>query len=320
MFCSPLKIKGFKPFNFILRAAAKFRHLSFYTCNIMISGGEKMQTIYADVLVILNTYVNFALLRLTALIDKSKVRRLRIFLGALLGGFYSLIILCENIGDFTIFLSKAAVSVLMVLIAFGYDSLRGFLRSFAVFFGVSFGFAGLMFALWLFAAPNSMVFNNGTVYFNFDTMTLLILTALSYALVRLIFLFAERRTPKGSIYELKITVENTDICCRGLLDSGSSLCDWYTSLPVILISPELIEKIPESFFEDNTKTRLIPAQTAGGETLIRIFKPQSIHIKGIDCDISHADAYIGISNTRLRNGEFRAIIPHALIKEEAKNA
>ncbi|MGN1117396.1 MAG: sigma-E processing peptidase SpoIIGA, partial [Acutalibacteraceae bacterium] len=44
-----------------------------------------MQTIYADVLVILNTYVNFALLRLTALIDKSKVKRLRIFLGALLG-------------------------------------------------------------------------------------------------------------------------------------------------------------------------------------------------------------------------------------------
>ena len=148
-----------------------------------------MQTIYADVLVILNTYVNFALLRLTALIDKSKVRRLRIFLGALLGGFYSLIILCENIGDFTIFLSKAVVSVLMVLIAFGFDSLKGFLRSFAVFFGVSFGFAGLMLALWLFAAPNSMVFNNGTVYFNFDTMTLLILTALSYALVRLIFLY-----------------------------------------------------------------------------------------------------------------------------------
>lgn len=272
-----------------------------------------MQTVYADVLIILNTYVNFALLRMTALIDRKNVKRLRIVLAALFGGMYSLIILCEDISSFTVFISKAAVSTTMVLISFGFGSIRSFLRSFAVFFGVSFIFAGLMLALWLFAAPEGMIFNNGTVYFSFDTMTLLVFTAVSYALVRIIFAFGERHSPKGSIYEIKITVDNTEITCDALCDTGSSLCDWYTSLSVILISPELTEGISEELLE---KARYIPASTAGGETLIRIFKPQRIHIKGVGCDIENAEALIGISNTEIKNGEFRAVIPYSLIKEE----
>lgn len=272
-----------------------------------------MQTVYADVLIILNTYVNFALLRMTALIDRKNVKRLRIVLAALSGGIYSLIILCEDISSFTVFISKTAVSIIMVLISFGFSSLRGFLRSFAVFFGVSFTFAGLMLALWLFAAPAGMIFNNGTVYFSFDTMTLLTFTAVSYALVRIIFLFSERHSPKGSIYEIRITVNDAEIVCDALCDTGSSLKDWYTSLPVILISPELTEGITEELLE---KARYIPASTAGGETLIKIFKPQRIHIKGVGCDIENAEAFIGISNTKIKNGEFRAVIPHSLIKEE----
>lgn len=276
-----------------------------------------MQTVYADVLVILNTYVNFALLRLTALIDHSKVRRLRIFLAAVIGGFYSLIILWENPNSLVIFASKIAVSLLMVLAAFGFSSIRGFLRRFAVFFGVSFVFAGLMLALWLFAAPEGMLFNNGTVYFRFDTMTLLIMTAVSYALVRLIFLFAQRHTPKGSIYDVEISLSKDTIKCSGLCDSGNSLCDFFTGLPVIIISPELLKGC-EYAFDGETKSRYIPAQTAGGETLIRIFRPECIHIKGVGFEKDNVAAYIGISGTELKNGEFKAIIPHTLIKEGEK--
>lgn len=274
-----------------------------------------MQTIYADVLVILNTYVNFALLRLTALTDRKKAGRLRLFFAALSGGIYSLIILIDDIPDYLVFLSKLAISVVMILIAFGFLPLRGFLRVFAVFFGVSFVFAGLMFALWLFAAPEGMIFNNGTVYINFDTLTLLVLTAVSYALVRLIFLFAEKKTASGKICEIEIRVCGEAIKCRGLCDSGSSLRDWYTALPVILISPSLTKNIPGSFFEEETNTRYIPARTAGGETLIRIFRPESIHIKSSASEIKNIDAYIGISNSEINNGEFKAVIPHAIIEE-----
>lgn len=281
----------------------------------MAEGGEIMQTIYADVLVILNTYINFALLRLTALIDRKKVSRLRLFLAALTGGFYSLIILIEEDENPLVLISKIAVSALMILIAFGFIPARSFLRIFAVFFGVNFVFAGLMLALWLFAAPEGMIFNNGTVYFNFDTMTLLVLTALSYAIVRLIFLFAEKKTASSAICEIEITLCGKVIKCSALCDSGSSLRDWYSSRPVILISPELLSDIPESFFEDEAKSRLIPAVTAGGETLIRIFRADSIHIKAAGCVADNPDAYIGISNTEIKNGEFRAVIPHEMIEE-----
>ncbi len=278
-----------------------------------------MQTVYADVLIILNTYVNFALLRLTMLINRKKAGRLRIFFAALCAGIYSLVILCDEANSLILFLSKIAVSCVMLLIAFGKTGLRDFLRLFAVFFGVSFIFAGLMLALWLFAAPEGMIFNNGTVYFHFSPLTLLVFTAASYALVRLILLFARRRTPHGSIFTLTFSVGDRVIDCDALCDTGSSLTDWYSSKPVILISPCLIECIPEEEMSREAKTRFIPAQTAGGEALIKIFKPQRIHIKGVGCEISNADAYIGISNTELKNGEFKAVIPYSLIKEEIVN-
>lgn len=275
-----------------------------------------MQTVYADVLVILNTYVNFALLRLTGLIDRRNVGRLRIFLAALLGGLYSLIILCDGLSNVVVFLSRTAVSALMVLLAFGFGCVRKYLRDFAVFFGVSFIFAGLMLALWLFAAPKGMIFNNGTVYFRFDTITLLTMTAVSYAVVRLIFLFGEKKTSKGRIYDLSIKIGDCQISCSALSDSGSSLRDWYSSEPVILICPTLIEKLPEELLKNETKTRVIPVKTAGGETLIKIFKPDSIHIKGIDFENETKGAYIGISKAPLTNGEFRAVIPHEMTEKE----
>lgn len=117
-----------------------------------------IQAVYADILVLINTYVNFALLRLAGVISRRRAGRLRVFLSALFGGFYSLVILIDKLPNSVLFLSRAAALVLMLLVAFGYETRRAFLKSLGAFFLVNFIFAGLMFALWLLFAPQKMLF------------------------------------------------------------------------------------------------------------------------------------------------------------------
>ena len=74
-----------------------------------------LMVIYADVLIILNTYINFILLRLSGYFVGAEINRLRLFSGALAGGVYSLIILADGMSRGVSVILKIAVSALIVI-------------------------------------------------------------------------------------------------------------------------------------------------------------------------------------------------------------
>lgn len=277
--------------------------------------------IYADVLIILNTYINFILLRLSAFFIDAEVSRLRLFSGALFGGVYSLIILVDGMPDGLSALLKILVCALIVLISFRQHNIKTFLRSFLSFFVVSFVFAGLMLALWIFVSPDTMMYNNGAVYFGFDTMTLLVTTTVCYAVLRVIYFFIEKRSAKASLYHIEIYVLDEVIKCRALLDSGNSLKDYFTSLSVILVSEEKLCKILSNDNINNDemqrklKIRYIPFSTVGGDGVITVFRPNKVRIYGIGCDFVTDRVLVGQSKTKIKNGEFEAILPHDILQE-----
>lgn len=281
-----------------------------------------MQVVYADVLIILNTYVNFALLRLSSLISGANVSRLRLLLSALLGGVYSLIILVDDIPEVLSLFLKLAVSALMTLIAFGYKSFLMYAKRFSAFIFVSFLFAGLMFALWIFVRPDTMLYNNATVYFQFDTLTLLITTTVCYTILRVMCLIIDRKSPKGHIYEITVYMADEKVTCRALLDSGNSLKDYFTSLPIVTVdSSKLsfisndIEKIPPEL-----KPRYVPINTVSGDGLLLTVRPEKVRIKGVGCDFETRDLLIGICNSRIKNGDFDAVLPYEISDQwEEKN-
>ena len=266
--------------------------------------------IYADVLIILNTYINFILLRLSGYFAGAEINRLRLFCGALLGGVYSLIILADGMPGWVSAGLKIAVSVLIVIISFRQHNIRSFIRSFLSFYTVSFVFAGLMLALWIFVSPDTMMYNNGEVYFGFDTMTLLVTATVCYAILRVIYFFIDKRTARASLYNIEIYALNEVIRCRALLDSGNSLRDYFTSLPVILVSGEKLEKLmSDEGAAEALKIRYIPFSTVGGEGLIPVFRPQKVRIYSVSSDFETSEVLIGQSKTRIKNGEFEAVLP-----------
>lgn len=281
-----------------------------------------MQIVYADVLIILNTYVNFALLRLASLITGAGSSRLRLFLSALFGGVYSLIILCDGLPSWLSLSFKAAATALMTLIAFGYKNFSAYAKRFSAFLFVSFLFAGLMFALWTLVKPETMFYNNATVYFGFDTMTLLIATTVCYAVLRVMCLVVEKKAPKGHIYEITVYILGREVTLNALLDTGSSLRDFFTSLPIVAVDSSEFGFLPSDIAEmpPELKPGIVPINTVSGDSAMLTVRPEKVRIKGLDCDFETKDLLIGLSRSKIKNGDFEAVLPYGIMEQrEVKN-
>ena len=161
-------------------------------------------TIYADVLVVINIYITYGLLYLTSCFSSARLGRGRMLIASVVSGLYSLIIIVPDITDGIIGVSKLIFSLVLLRIAFGRVSRKQYIRLIPIFFCVNFAFAGIMLALWLFVAPRGMYYNNSIVYFDIDTVTLLILTFVCYAVLSLVHRFTQSRVPTDTVYECRI--------------------------------------------------------------------------------------------------------------------
>lgn len=256
--------------------------------------------VYADVLIILNMYINYFLIRSTALFLKRDITARRCVLAAFIGGLGALVILLPELPFFVIAAEKIILGALIVLTAFGRQKPVDFLVCTLFFLVVSFGFAGIMMALWTFAAPYNMVFFNGVCSFDIPLFAIAAFTAAAYCLVRLIRLLSDRRIRCVTPRTVRIVKDGAEISLRGLSDTGNSLCDVFSGKPVIICDSDKIAGIAPQcvldYFNGNAAEglRLIPCKTVIAESLLPVFRADSVTIDG-----KPADAVIGVSKNSL---------------------
>ena len=149
------------------------------------------QEIYVDILVFLNTVINFFLIMMTAALAGREKRIGRILAAAFLGGIYALILLLPQLRGPVLTLTRVAVAAVMTWVAFPALSLRMFLFQWGLLYLVGFLFAGVMIAVWFFFSPPAMLYGNGVVYFHIPAMWLVFGVMAVYGAV---WLCARRRT------------------------------------------------------------------------------------------------------------------------------
>lgn len=76
-------------------------------------------TIYLDIVLFENVILNYIILLSTAIISKSKISILKIFLSSLIGGIFSILNYIVILNSITGVILKIIISIIMVLIAFG---------------------------------------------------------------------------------------------------------------------------------------------------------------------------------------------------------
>lgn len=259
--------------------------------------------IYIDVLLALNLYVNYFLIRSAALLLRARLSPRRCLLAAAVGSLSSLLILAPALPSAAVVLIKGAVTVLLTLLAFGRGSGRDTALRTLVMLTVSFVYSGLMLALWSLAAPLGMVCGNGIAYFDIPISAVALLTIAAYCVIRLLRRFADTRISACESAEVTIKCGGGEVRLRGFPDTGNGLCDPFSGKPVIIcaanalsgVLPDNVRQYLGGELPDGTGIRLVPCSTVTAQGLIPVFTADSALING-----KPADAAIGVSSTAFK--------------------
>ena len=252
--------------------------------------------VYLDILIILNTLVNYFILLAVDKILRIHSKRWRILLGGAVGGLSSLLLFIENLGVIMTLL-KIITAIFMTVITFGLKPIKRLLKSVFLLFAITFLFGGLMFAVYIFLDKDILIYSNGIVYFDIDLTFLIICTVISYVVITIISKITDKKAPKSKEYY--VTVENAGktISCTSLMDTGNNLREPFSGYPVIMLDKEVFCKV---FTEE--KIRLIPISTVNGESVIKAFRPHKLIIDDFVTD----KVYIGESVSQLN--EYKMIL------------
>lgn len=281
--------------------------------------------VYADVLIVVNLFVNYMLLMCSSMIMKKHTSRLRILLGATIGAFYGLVIFLPELHHVVEILLRLIVTVLIVSGTFGFKNFPSFFRSFFTFLGVSFAFGGIMYVLWVTVTPIGMIYSNGAVYFDIDLSILAISTVVSFAVVSAVSHFTARRAPKDSVALVKIFYKGKTVSLTALIDTGNTLCESFSGYPVILGEFDSLEKIvPDTVREfldgedvsASPEMRLVMHQTVSGTGILPVFRPDGIEVKSVSHSIKTNEVYIAVTKNNLSRGEYELILNPAIFDEE----
>ena len=255
-----------------------------------------LMCVYVDILIILNTLVNYFILLAVDKILRIHSKKWRILLGGAVGGMSSLLLFLENLGVIMT-LIKIISAILMIIVTFGIKPIKRILKSIFLLFAITFLFGGLLFAVYIFLDKDVLIYSNGIVYFDIDLTFLIICTVISYIVITLISKIMDKKAPKSKEYY--VSVENADkiISCTALMDTGNNLREPFSGYPVIMVDKALFDKL---FTEE--KIRFIPVSTVNGESLIKAFRPEKITINNFITD----KVYIGESLSKL--DEYKMIL------------
>lgn len=224
-------------------------------------------TVYVDVLLLINTLVNYFMLLGVKIITGAETKRFRLILGALTGGLSALSVFL-NMGVIVTVL-KFFTAALMVRISFPFISAKVYLKKCIWLFIISAVFSGVCLAVYLIFDTDLMIYSNGTVYFDIDITFLTVCTVISYAAISLILRFTDKKSPDKQYYPITLISGSEKVTLRGFLDTGNNLKEPFSFAPVIVTNEEIYKKL---YSASKNKERIIPVSTVSGDGIMTAFK------------------------------------------------
>lgn len=247
-------------------------------------------TVYADILFLINFIINIILLKITSLFMKAKPSALRLALSSTVGSMYAVFMFFPKISFLYIFPFKLAVSVIMIKIIFPKAKAVKITKSTAIFYLVSFTFAGILLSLIYFGSISknfSPKVHNGIFYFDISLTKLLLASAICYLVLSFGGTIYKRNKIMG-IRRLSIALSGRICEMAALSDTGNLLKDPISKAPVIVAEKRYIlnlfpDGIPdiENLNAGNIRLRLIPFSSLGNrDGMLTGFVPDEVCIDG----------------------------------------
>ncbi|NLC38248.1 MAG: sigma-E processing peptidase SpoIIGA [Clostridia bacterium] len=299
--------------------------------------------IYIDVVFGVNFLMDFLILWSVARFGRFRTNWLRLLVAALLGSFYLLIILLFPKPGFLGTIGvKLLVSLIMILLAFPWHSLKLFFQALACFYFISFMVGGAMLG--------GICFLQGSIWPGEFLQGVFFFTSIpsAWLLAGLasLFLFgclASSLIKKGlfrKLYLVSMVVcfGEKRIAARSLVDTGNQLRDPLTRCPVVIMEYSLLKDVLPSQLQalyegreepelDKTlqllagtswavKVRVIPFKTIGRRKgMLLGLKPDMLYVVTEEKTVKHHSVIVGVyAGTLSPEDEYRALLHPELLQ------
>lgn len=241
--------------------------------------------VYIDLVILINILFDYLLLTTTSYILKRNVSIKRILLGSLVGGL-SIFFLFIKLNNFSLFLFKIVVSILMILTTFGYKDFKSFINNIIYLYLSSIVLGGGLYLI-----NNELSYKSSGILFQKNSFSLNIIVFLVLSPIILYLYYKQTKHLKlefQNVYRVDMFYKNKVYKFNAFLDTGNKLKDPYKNRPIILIYSD---KVKLSYEE----AILVPYKTVSGSGVLKCVMVEKIII---DNDKEIIKPLIGLSKEK----------------------
>lgn len=291
-------------------------------------------TIYIDIVLIENIFMNYIILFATATINKTDIKLIRIFLASLLGGIYAIISYISDLELYKTLTLKIMLSIAMIYIALLPNTIKKCLKQLLIFYLTSFTFGGTAFALLYFINPAKIFMNNG-IYTGLYPLKIAILGGIiGFVTIVIAFkIIKGKMTSKNMYCKVEIEIDGKRTECNAMIDTGNLLKEPISGKPVIIVENEVLKNIIPEEILNNTqqiikgdteeipieylrKLRIIPFTSLGMPNgMLLGIKANEITIYTEEEKIQRKEIIIGLYDKKIsKTGKYTSLIGISLIE------
>lgn len=265
--------------------------------------------IYIDVVIIENFIVDLFILLVTAKALKIRVNKIRILIGALLGGIYSVVMLFPQMKLFSTIPFQIVLCLFIIFVSFNKTGFVNIIKGAGIYIIFSIILSGMCYLFILIQSDYSL---NKPLVLGQNTVKNIILSMIIiYFLTNKIIAYIKERTIVNNlIYDIDFEINGQSYHIKGFLDTGNGLIEPTTNLPCILVEAKYIN------LDETRKDSLyyIPYNAIGVRGVLKGIKVDKVTIKSQGSIWRKVTAIICPCQEQLsKNEEYSALLSRGII-------
>ena len=285
-------------------------------------------TIYIDIVLIENLIMNYIILLSVAVVLKTKINYVRIFISSLIGAVYAIFAYVSSLEIYSTIFIKILLSIIMIYIAFNPQNIKKMCKLVLIFYLTSFVFGGAAFSLLYFIRPQDILMKNGVLLGTYPLKTVMLSAIIGFIIIVIAFKIVKNKISKKDMYcDIHISLNNKKIETKAMIDTGNLAKEPITNTPVVIVENSLLQNILPKEICNNldkilggnlegvpqeyiSKLRCIPFSSLGKQNgMLLGIKADEIEVETEEEKKVSKNVIIGAYDKSLtKRGEYRALI------------
>lgn len=262
--------------------------------------------VYVDLVLLLNFGFDLILIFSVALVLRRKTSLSKILLSALIGAT-TILAMFVRMSSFMLFLIKIFISVLMVVVAFGYRDFKYMVTNMFYLYTSSILLGGFLYFLNM-----QFAYKNTGLVFYYDGLSVNFFVLIIFSPV-IIFAYVKQglslRNNYSKYYNVDIYFRDGNVVSMtGFLDTGNKLCDPYKRRPIILVDKDVLK---DDYWLD--LYLLVPYDSLNNHGLLKCIVPDKVFISGVGFK---NDLLVGVSSDKFGIDGVDCILSDDLVERE----